>query len=108
MSNRTESEKAVGKELARDVRALPPALLSIFQKCGDPTAENLTKLVAKVPPEERGHLPVIRAVRILSTYAARQAALQWHRHKRHEREAACLDTLLRIEDFPMPTGARAQ
>lgn len=101
-------EKAVGKELARDVRALPPALLSIFRNCGDPTAENLSKLVSEVPADERGNLPVIRAVRILSTYSAREAALQWHRRKRHDREAAYLDSLLRIEDFPMPAGARVQ
>lgn len=100
-------DKIVGKELSRDVAELPPALRSIFQKCGDPTNANLIRLVSEVPAEERGNLSVLMAARYLGTYAVRQAAIQWHRHKRHAREAAYLDGLLRIEDFPMPAARPA-
>lgn len=95
-------EKDVGRELGRAVAALPPALRTIFQRCGDPTTENLARLVADVPEDERGHASEAAAVARLLDLFERQAALQRQRHRRQEREKAYLAALLSFEEFPMP------
>lgn len=95
------TDRKVGKELAREVRALAPALRYIFLTCGDPTPENLVRLVAEVPAAERGGLAA-RASGVLYDHVERQADLQWQRFRRREREAAYFITYATIEDFPMP------
>lgn len=82
---------------------MSPSLRYIFQTCGDPTPENLIRLVAEVPAIERGGLAA-RASGVLYDHVERQAELQWRRHRRREREAAYLITYAVIEDFPMPKG----
>lgn len=96
-------ERQVGRELAEDVAALPKALRSIFVTCGDPTHQTLARLAAEVPEEERGGMSPIVATRQLSCLAVRQAAMQWHRRARHDREAAYAATYAVVEEFPTPT-----
>lgn len=96
------SEKNVGRELGRAVAALPPTLRTIFLRCGDPTPDNLARLVAEVPEGERGHVGEAAAVAGLLDLFERQAILQRQRHRRQEREKAYLAALLSFEEFPMP------
>ena len=67
---------------ARRVAALPPALLSIFQECGDPNVRVLSDLIERIPEDERNGWTVARAVRRVHACTESQAHMQRERHAR--------------------------